>query len=179
VIHEIEREVRDRLARIALKNWGVRVDTVDITRIDMPDEVRDRVLDIWRAAWEQEIRLKEAQAEGRALLTVADAEARAIAKLEKVKWQARDELITQVTNALRTLLEDKSVKDDIIIRFCQVVQKLSISIMSDDVTARRYVQVLEALAESEGRKILLIGGDRGALGSGSMGLLGEGVTREE
>jgi len=179
VIHEIEREVRDRLARIALKNWGVRVDTVDITRIDMPDEVRDRVLDIWRAAWEQELRLKEAQAEGRALLTVADAEARAIAKLEKVKWQARDELITQVTNALRTLLEDKSVKDDIIIRFCQVVQKLSISIMSDDVTARRYVQVLEALAESEGRKILLIGGDRGALGPGSMGLLGEGVTREE
>jgi hypothetical protein len=40
------------------------------------------------------------------------------------------------------------------------VEQLSLDMVTDNISARRYVEVLEAIAKSGGQKTIVIGGDR-------------------
>lgn len=152
-IKKIEDEVMKRLSAMA-PEWGAQAQGVDIREIRIREDVLEKMLDWWGAEWKKRIAIKEAEGEREAFLKRADAEVRAAAALERLKTEARDKLIEQMVNALDRI--DKSIA----LRFMRVVDRLSSDIITDDVTARRYVEVLEAIAKSGGQKTIIIGGDR-------------------
>jgi len=163
-IKEIEDKIMERLSAEAPEQ-GVHARGVDIREIRIREDVLEKLLDWWGAEWKKRIAIKEAEAEKEALITRAegereallkraDAEVRAAAALESLKAEARDKLIEQMMNALDRV--DKSIA----LRFMRVVDRLSHDIITDDVTSRRYVEVLEAIAKSGGQKTIIIGGDR-------------------
>jgi regulator of protease activity HflC (stomatin/prohibitin superfamily) len=163
-IKEIENEIVKRLSAGAPER-GVHARWVDIREIRIREDVLGKVLDWWGTEWEKRIAIKEAEGEREAtivradgeriaLLRSAEAEARALTALEKVKAEARKEMIRQIVNAL------SQVDKDMALRFTRLMEQLSCDMVTDSISARRYIEVLEVLAKSEGQKTIIIGGDR-------------------
>jgi regulator of protease activity HflC (stomatin/prohibitin superfamily) len=103
---------------------------------------------------ERDAAILKADGERIALLRTAEAEARALTVLEEVKAEARGEVIRQMMDALN------QVPRDMALRFISVVEQLSRDMVTDNISARRYVEVLEAIAKSGGQKTIIIGGER-------------------
>jgi len=176
-VHEIERRVQDKLAEVALR-WGVKIRTVDIKSIEMPPEARAQMLEWWKAEWKRKIAVKKAKSERQAMVQKAEGKAWALEKLEGVKTDARRRMIRQFINAIDGV--DKIGGGKITIRFIHVIEQLSRRMMSDDIIASRYMEVLEAIAESDGQKVFVLGGDRRVLERGEdplRGLLEAGILR--
>jgi len=163
-IKEIENEIVKRLSAGAPER-GVHARWVDIREIRIREDVLGKVLDWWGTEWEKRIAIKEAEGEREAtivradgeriaLLRSAQAEARALTVLEKVKAKARKEMIRQIVDALN------QVDKDMALRFTRLMEQLSCDMVTDSISARRYIEVLEVLAKSEGQKTIIIGGDR-------------------
>ncbi len=163
-IKEIEEKIMERLSTAA-PGRGAHARGVDIREIRIREDVLGKMLDWWGAEWKKRIAIKEAEGEKEALITKAEgereaflkragAEVRAAAALESLKAEARDKLIEQMVKALDRV--DKSIA----LRFMRVVDRLSQDIITDDITGRRYIEVLEAIARSGGQKTIIIGGDR-------------------
>lgn len=152
-IKEIEDKIMEKLSTAALK-WGAEVQGVDIREIRIREDVLQKMLDWWGAEWKKRIAIKEAEGERIVLLTSAEAEARALTALEEVKAEARGKMIRQMVDALN------QVDKDMALRFIRVVEQLARDMVTDNIGARRYVEVLEAIAKSGGQKTIIIGGDR-------------------
>jgi regulator of protease activity HflC (stomatin/prohibitin superfamily) len=163
-IREIEDKIMERLSAAA-PQWGAQAQGVDIGEIRIREDVLEKMLDWWGAEWKKRIAIREAEAEREATIVKADgeriallrsteAEARALTALERVKAEARGEVIRQMMDALN------QVDRRMALRFIRVVEQLSRDMVTDNIGARRYIEVLEALAKSDGPKTLVIGGDR-------------------
>jgi regulator of protease activity HflC (stomatin/prohibitin superfamily) len=163
-IKEIEDKIMEKLSAAA-PQWGAQAQGVDIREIRIREDVLEKLLDWWGAEWKRRIAIKEAEGEREAtivkadgeriaLLRSAEAEARALTALERVKAEARGEMIRQMTDALN------QVPGNMALRFIRVVEQLSRDMVTDNIGARRYIEVLEVLAKSEGQKTIIIGGDR-------------------
>ena len=163
-IKEIEDKIMERLSAAA-PTWGAEAQGVDIREIRIREDVLDKLLDWWGAEWKRKIAIKEAEAEREAiivkvdgeriaLLRSAEAEARALTALERVKAEARGEMIRQMMDAVN------QVPRDMALRFIRVVEQLSRDMVADNIGARRYIEVLEAIAKSDGQKTIVIGGER-------------------
>ena len=121
----------------------------------MPPEAKERMMAWWEAEWKRRIAVKEAQTEKRAMIEKAEGRVRALKALEEVKAGIRREMIKQLINAIKKI-GDLEVK----VRFIHVIEQLSRRMMTEDVIASRYIEVLEAIAESNGQKIFILGEDR-------------------
>jgi regulator of protease activity HflC (stomatin/prohibitin superfamily) len=163
-IKEIENKIMGSLSAAA-PEWGAEAQGVDIREIRIREDVLEKMLDWWGAEWKRRIAIKEAEGEREAtivkvdgeriaLLRSAEAEARALTALERVKAEARGEMIRQMMDALN------QVPGNMAVRFMSVVEQLSRDMVTDNIGARRYIEVLEVLAKSEGQKTIIIGGDR-------------------
>ncbi|TEU17752.1 MAG: SPFH/Band 7/PHB domain protein [Anaerolineales bacterium] len=162
-IKEIENKIRERLSAAA-PEWGAQIQGVDIREIKIREGVLEKLLDWWGAEWKKRIAIKEAEGEGEALiakaeaqkvafLKKAEAEARAITALEGVKYEVREKILKQVAHL-------GAINANVALRFINIVEQLSRDMTADDVAARRYIEVLEAIAKSDGQKTIVIGGDR-------------------
>ena len=155
-IYKIEEAVKKKLAKAAV-NWGVKITTIDIENIEMPKEAKEQLLAWWEAEWKRRIAIKEARTERRALIERAEGRALAVEKFEKIKAEARQKMINQLLNAINVIIKGAP---DITIRFISVIEQLSRRIVTEDIIASRYMEVLEAIAESNGQKIFILGEDR-------------------
>ena len=155
-IHKIEDAAKKKLAKAAV-NWGVQITTIDIEKIEMPEGAEERMLAWWEAEWRRRIAIKEARSERQALIEKAEGRALALERLEKVKADARQKMINQLLNAIDVIIKGAP---DITIRFINVIEQLSRRIVTEDIIASRYMEVLEAIAESNGQKIFILGEDR-------------------
>jgi regulator of protease activity HflC (stomatin/prohibitin superfamily) len=131
----------------------VRIRTFDIKAVTMPEEVSERVLEWWGAEWKRRIAAKEAEAERDAITAVGEAEAAVVSGVESVKAAARAKAIEQFTSIVRQ--GGRRPSDEVIIRFFDVIEKLSRRVVSDEVTALRYIKALEKLSESEGSRFII------------------------
>jgi regulator of protease activity HflC (stomatin/prohibitin superfamily) len=163
-VKEIENKIMERLSAAA-PQWGAQALGVDIREIRIREDVLEKLLDWWGAEWKKRIAIREAEGEREATIVKADgeriallrsteAEAKALTALERVKAEARGEVIRQMMDALN------QVDRRMALRFIRVVEQLSRDMVTDNIGARRYIEVLEALAKSDGPKTLVIGGDR-------------------
>jgi regulator of protease activity HflC (stomatin/prohibitin superfamily) len=166
-IKAIENKIMERLSAASLQR-GAQVRGIDIREIRIREDVLEKMLDWWGAEWKRKIAIKEAEGEREAIivkadgekiafLKLADAEARALAALEGVKDEARQKVIIRMRQMMNAL---DQVPEDIALRFISVVGQLSCDMVTDNIGARRYIEVLEAIAKSDGQKTIVIGGDR-------------------
>ncbi|MFB0536168.1 MAG: SPFH domain-containing protein, partial [Anaerolineae bacterium] len=174
IIKKIEDKVMERLSPAA-PGWGAQAQVVDIREIRIREDVLQKMLDWWGAEWKKRIAIKEAEGEREALITKAEgekkaliakakaqkvallekaeAEARAITALEGVKYEVREKILEQVAHL-------SAINANVALRFINIVEQLSRDMTADDVAARRYIEVLEAIAKSDGQKTIVISGDR-------------------
>ena len=182
-IKHIENQIMDRLSTM-VPHWGSQAQAVDIREIRIREDVLEKLLDWWGAEWKKRIAIKEAEGEGEALITRAEAqktalfrraegEAGAIEEVERAKRRAREKMIEQVERLLR--IPDENVA----LRFIKIMETICRDMTADDVAGRRYIEVLEAIAKSDGQKTIVISGDQRLLWPGRRigGVLGEPEDR--
>ena len=155
----------------AAPQWGAQAQGVDIREIRIRGDVLEKLLAWWGAEWRKRIAIKEAESEREAVIMKADgeriallkrteAEVRSVAAIEAAKASARGEMISQIAEALTR------VDRDVAYRFIEVVERLSSEMMTDNLVARRYLKVMEAMVKSEGVRRFIIGEGSRLLGPG-------------
>jgi regulator of protease activity HflC (stomatin/prohibitin superfamily) len=157
-IKKIEDKIMERLSAAAPK-WGAEAQGVDIREIRIREDVLDKLLDWWRAEWGKRIVIKEAEAEREALFKKAEGEAGAIKAVEGAKAEIRKKILEQMAKLV-------NLDRNLAFRFISIMEKLSRDMTADDVAGRRYIEVLEAIAKSDGQKTIVIGGDQRLLWPG-------------
>jgi len=133
---QFRREFKDALkqevSRITKGLMGVEVVAVDVGKLQVPHEARQRLLEKWLADWG----IRVAASEREAMIRRGEAEA-AILKLKEVAWaQAQKQLIEQMAGPFRSL--DMSGRDTVAY-----------------VIALRSLETLEKMASDPATKILL------------------------
>lgn len=173
-IEQIEKRANKTLKEICLR-WGVRYDGVDLRVIEMPDEVRERMLAVWETEWRSKIKVKEAEAEKLVMLEQAEGKARTITAMEKVKFEAMEKKLSHILEVLT------KAPDEVGIRFIRVVEQLSKNMVTDDIIATRYIEALETMARSSGQKAFFLstGGEAPALRPGRVRDISEDLRLSE
>jgi regulator of protease activity HflC (stomatin/prohibitin superfamily) len=169
-IKHIENQIMDRLSTM-VPHCGAQAQAVDIREIRIREDVLEKLLDWWGAEWKKRVAIKEAEGERLAMLEKAEGQAQALRRVEQEKADARQVIIRQLMGALH----DLKASQNVVIRFIRVIEQLSRNIVTDDVTAQRYIEVLEAIARSDGQKTIVVSGDQRLLWPGrrTSGVLGE------
>jgi len=157
-IKEIENKIMERLSAAAPK-WGAQAQGVDIREIRIREDVLEKMLDWWRAEWEKRIAIKEAEGQREALFRKAEGEAGAIIAVEGAKAGVRNRILEQMARLI-------NLDENLAFRFIRIMEKLSCDMTADNVAGRRYIEVLEAIAKSDGQKTIVIGGDQRLLWPG-------------
>jgi sulfatase maturation enzyme AslB (radical SAM superfamily) len=80
--------------------------------------------------------------------------------MEAVKARARGEMISQIADTLTR------IDRDVAYRFIEVVEHLSREMVTDNIVARRYIEMMESLVKSEGVKKFIVGEGRQLLEPG-------------
>jgi regulator of protease activity HflC (stomatin/prohibitin superfamily) len=142
IIPQLEREALTDVSAWALA-WGVAITTVDITVLEAPAEVRERILKQWEA---------EAQ---RGLITAkGEAEARVLDAIETVKLGARDQALKQITAAINrgaNILQPAQLE-----RYLELLEQLTTQATKDSATALRYIEALEQLSQNPNARVVLV-----------------------
>jgi len=112
-----------------------------------------------RAKGERQASLERAEGEREVLVTRGEGQAEALARIERIKARAVEEMVNQLLRGLRDI-EGRDIKPEVVERFVWIVERLSSSLIADDLTAVRYIEALERIAESETAKMLYIGEDQ-------------------
>jgi len=86
---QLQRDIRNRLNAV-VSNWGVRVDQVQIGRIDVPAEVKLTMLNKWQAEWEKQTTISR-----------SEGAAEAYRLMEKARAQAQMQMVITVTEAFQ------------------------------------------------------------------------------
>lgn len=176
VIAEIEKRANEVLEQLC-PNWGVKYKGVDLRVIEMPDEVRERMLEVWETEWKNRIKLEEARTDRKAMVQEARGKAETIARIERIRAETRDDLVSQMEDLAKRLA---GLPTGVRIRFIRVFEQLSRNVVTDDIVATRYIEALEAMAKSAGAKALFISeGKQSALGPGELHDIVEHMEKPE
>lgn len=98
-IRRIEVEVAKALAS-RTPDWGVKLWSIDIELVMIPDEVKGKLVEVWNAQLDKEVRLMEAESERIAFLKKAEAEARVAATFEQIRAVAGEKMIRRMGHFL-------------------------------------------------------------------------------
>jgi regulator of protease activity HflC (stomatin/prohibitin superfamily) len=149
-IRHIEDQVKDRFKT----EWaGILFGGLDIRGIEMPDEIEQQLHQRWLAGVARQLRIAEAEAEGRAIEAISDARTRALNERELVKYG----ILRKLAENLESLLNVLSDRDsEIAISFISVIQQLTSRIGQDESVAMRYIDAMQAIVRSEGPKSFVI-----------------------
>lgn len=169
VIDQIEKRANEVLEKLC-PTWGVRYGGVDLRVIEMPEEVRQRMLAVWETEWKKKIKLEEAAAESASRVRI-------IRALERVRSKASADMVDQIERMVKILAE---LPDGVSIRFIRAFEQLTRNVVADDVVATRYIEALETMAKSAGTKALFISeGKPEALGPGELHDITERMEQSE
>jgi regulator of protease activity HflC (stomatin/prohibitin superfamily) len=156
-ILEIEDRVRARLER-ALGDWGLKLLGVDISTVEMPDDVKAKILEWWVTAWQKESMVAQAEGERRVLVEWGEGQAEALRAVETEKDLARRRLARQLMSIVRAAAGAGVHLDGrVAVRLVSVLEAVSTRMTSDSPTALKYLDALEKLLQSEGDKTIIVG----------------------
>jgi regulator of protease activity HflC (stomatin/prohibitin superfamily) len=97
------------------KEWGVVVTEVRIGTIDVPDEVKARMLTRWEAEWRRQVRITE-----------AEGEAEAFRLMELARAKAQMEMIIAITQGFKQMAGSGAVPGHLIaLRFIEALEKMA------------------------------------------------------
>ncbi len=113
----IQQRIRRQLRSI-FDEWGIKVDSVKVTPLELPEEIAAQRVASWRAPWQSQIQAQKAAANAESLRRVKLARARAqIEIIEKVMQQLAEKRATEeasladiVTISAVDVLEDAAAK---------------------------------------------------------------------
>jgi regulator of protease activity HflC (stomatin/prohibitin superfamily) len=144
VIKRIEQRVMHNWAVIAAENYGIKIRTVDIQAIEVPEPVQERMLEAWSTEWRERTE--------RALRT---AEAEAWTKLERIRNEARKSAFAQVFEAIQRGLDIFESKDPLFHQYVDTISKLAVAMSRDSASAYRYMEAIEKLMENPEAQVVL------------------------
>jgi len=158
VIAAIEDAMEPRL-RDALTDWGLKLLGVDISTIEMPEDIRAKVLDWWGTAWERERIVAHAEGQRRAMVERGTGQAAVLGAVEGKKDEVRERLTRQLMDVVRGIAGIQGVQLDssVAVRLIEVLEAVSTRMTCDSETALRYLDALEKLMQAEGDKTLIVG----------------------
>jgi len=153
-------ELRDTIAdkvKEALNDetqkWGVKINWVKLRCIEVTEAAVRYKWGIKLAERQKEVEHIRAEGERAAIETVGEAEAKVIEAVEKVKADARSRVLSQLSGIMTQGTQPPS--QEVIMRYLDVVEKLSSKMAADTATALRYIRALEKLSESEGARVII------------------------
>jgi regulator of protease activity HflC (stomatin/prohibitin superfamily) len=150
-VRKIEEEVNKKFNT----SWaGIQFKGLDIQTIRMPPEVEERVLKRWTTAVERDLRVKDAQAEGQAIIQVSKGREESLKQLESIKQQARNQVFETADRLVRTLSQID--RDDFLVGLVNIIERLAERIGEDESIAMRYIESMQSIVESEGSKSFVI-----------------------
>ncbi len=144
VVKRIEQRILDNFAPIAAATFGVRIRTVDIQSVKVPEQVEERMLEAWSTEWRQ-----------RTETAMRTAAAAAFTKIERIKYEARKAAFDQVFGAIRRGLELFDSTDPQFDRYVDTISKLAIEMAKDTTSAYRYAEAIEKLLEHPGAHVVI------------------------
>jgi regulator of protease activity HflC (stomatin/prohibitin superfamily) len=110
----LQKQFQDRLNN-QTKEWGVVVTEVRIGAIDVPDEVKARMLTRWEAEWRRQVRITE-----------AEGEAEAFRLMELARAKAQMEMIIAITQGFKQMAGSGAVPGHLIaLRFIEALEKMA------------------------------------------------------
>jgi len=162
---KIKKEIAEAINKITQGFLGVKVSSTDIGAIGIPEEAERRLLDNWMANLDQRINTTrattgrsvkeiEAEAERLAMITKAKGTAESIRLIEEKKREAVEVFVQSMLG----IATKSTIAQRQLLRFLAVVEEMCKRVMYDDLTARRYIEALESMSQSEGARIVLTGG---------------------
>ncbi|MBM3303264.1 MAG: hypothetical protein FJY85_25380, partial [Deltaproteobacteria bacterium] len=154
VIEAIEGAVQPRLAEI-LEDWGLKLLGVDISTVEMPEDIKAKVLQWWATAWESERLGVQAEGERHAMAERGRGQAQALTAVEEEKARIGQQLIHNLISTLSGATIN--LNPLIAARILKLLEVLLARMACDSVTALRQLDTLEKLLEGEGSKTLVIG----------------------
>lgn len=157
VIAAIEKALEPRL-RDTLLNWGLHLLGVDIATIEMPEDIKVKVVEWWKTAWERERMVAQAEGQRRAMIERGTGQAVAFAKVEGKKDKVREQLARQLMDIVRAVAgTGVQLDSSVAVRLIGVLEAVSTRMTCDSETALRYLDALEKLVQAEGDKTLIVG----------------------
>jgi regulator of protease activity HflC (stomatin/prohibitin superfamily) len=143
IVPRLEKEALTDAERWALQ-WGVAITVIDITALEAPDEVRERILRQWEAAAQ------------RGLITArGEAEAQVLDAIETVKLGVREQALERIEAAIQhgaQILKEPGHLE----RYLELLELLTTQISRDSASALRYIEALEQMAENPRARVVLV-----------------------
>jgi len=156
-ILQIEDGLKARLQR-EMHNWGLKLLGADISTMEMPEDMRERVVDWWATAWRAQSLVAQATGERQAMAQRGLGQAEALAAVEGKKEEVRKRLTRQLMDIVRACLgAGVSLDATVAVRLVSVLEAVSMRMTCDSPTAIQYLEALEKLLQSEGDKTLIVG----------------------
>jgi regulator of protease activity HflC (stomatin/prohibitin superfamily) len=156
-ILQIEDRLRARLGR-QTHNWGLELLGVDVSTVEMPEDMRERVLDWWATAWRRQSLVAQASGERHAMAQRGLGQAEALEAVEGKKEEVRKRLTRQLMDIVRACLgAGVSLDATVAVRLVSVLEAVSMRMTCDSPTAIQYLEALEKLLQSEGDKTVIVG----------------------
>lgn len=143
VIPQLEQEALNDAQAWALE-WGAAITVVDVTALEAPEEVRDRILQQWEAAAQRGL-----------IAARGEAEARVLDAIETVKLGVREQTLERIEAAIQRGAEILKQPGQIE-RYLDLLERLTTQISRDSATALRYIEALEQLAENPQARVVLV-----------------------
>jgi regulator of protease activity HflC (stomatin/prohibitin superfamily) len=153
-INDIARKTTQRIEQMT-STWGVTVTTFLIKTVDVPQEVKERLLGLWAEHYERERKRLESEEASNRIIARGRAEAGAIEEVESARHKAREQLVTLLARFLAG--QTATPPEDIVVKMLDTFELLAKGIGGDTETAARYFEALEKIASQAGTKVLIIG----------------------
>jgi regulator of protease activity HflC (stomatin/prohibitin superfamily) len=165
VRERIKEEAAQAINAITDRFLAINVGAVDIGEIVIAEDAQERLFQYWKADWDQRISRTqaradksvkeiEAEAERLAMITKARGAADAIALIEEQKREA----VQRFVESMLKIAAQAVIRQDRLVQFLTIVEDMCRRVMCDDLTARSYIEALKNMAQGEGARIILPGG---------------------
>ncbi|PKO20796.1 MAG: hypothetical protein CVU38_18220 [Chloroflexi bacterium HGW-Chloroflexi-1] len=123
-------------------SWGVQVNLVEISTLEPPDPLRQRVLKRWEIAAEQQL-----------IQQLGRAEAETVRAIEAMKVASFRRMTEALGDAVRSA--NLSLGEDQALRFQATLQSIAANMGRDTTVALRYIEALDKLSKHPNARIIV------------------------
>jgi len=150
-VSEIEKMVN---SRCDLSGSGVHFRGLDIAEIEVPDDVRARMVKRWSTPVEAKLKVQEAVAERDAMIELNEGRAISLERLEGVRLAVRAKMVTVIQDLVGSL--PPMDQEKVVLGFVSVIQELTNRVGQDETVAMRYIEAMQSIVQSGGLKSFVI-----------------------
>ncbi len=143
----------ERMNQIARFYLGTIILMVDVGEVTIQANARDQ---LW-ALWLKQIDERIAQIAAEITRLQGEGQASALWEVEQVKQKAREILMRETKVALTKGKNPLVERKVIALRFMELIEQLTKSLVREDIDPARYLETLEKFAQAQGDKTIMLG----------------------